>query len=591
MDERSTSEKLLDRIFPIRTTDDIVHRGLWTGSTVHESALARLPFIPRIASKILTHRIIGGRLITKETRQPIPDFVSGELEAKARNPAYLYPKFMVLSKVHWLLRTIFRASIGEVLTPGCTIEPRFKKKCTNCEKEYDSPEIEECEICEGKEFDTPNIDQYKTFRQLIGEDRDAQSLVGEGRTFKEFLHSTLWYLLALDDFYWELGHTEAYDPNAKKVVRVPRGVRVLDGSITFPVMDDYGNFTSDEYFCPVCYKRVQMETKQDEYLDLKSLTRKPATPKCKKCKSDLIQTAYIQKVGGKVVSRFGKDEVIHSSSSRIDPEAFGLSKIIAAVKLLYVIDYMDEYNLQIYSHGHASLILGIEGADKSKVEEIRTHVLNQLRSKTRRDARTGETEFSLEPIIVFIGMEQGRNITPVDISPKLGDMQSIDYYRLYVEKVCGLFGVTPVFVNISEPGTTGFTARPRIDVQNRVTRQYMSDVEEPFNDFLLPKLGITDWVLQFGKVESRDELRDMQIKQTVAMTVNLYERAGFDTNVAEDGANFTVSPTRVRDPLPTSRIGGGRTPQDSDGAPERTMPGGGDRGVPIQEPEDQGDES
>lgn len=580
-------EKLLNRILPILSTDDIVSRGMWGGQIVHQSALEKMPTLPRLASRILT-QLVGAHLITKESRQPVPAFLAQE-EARPRTPEYLYPLFMQLSKVHWLLRTIIRASIGEVLTPGYEIEYRFKKKCKKCNKEYDNAEIEECDICEGKDFDTPDVDQFKTFRTLIGRELTEKSMLGEGRTFNEFLYSTLWYILSLDDFYWEIGHTETFDTNTKKVIRTPKTVHVLDGSITFPVMDSYGNFTSTEYFCQVCYKRIRIETQQDTFIDLKSITGggDRNTPVCKElgCGRPLTQTAYIQKVGGKIVARFGKDEVIHASSSRVAPEAFGLSKIVAAVKLLYVIDYMDEYNLQIYGKGHATTIIGVEGADKAKVEEISLHVQNELRGRKRVDSRTGEVQTSLEPVITFIGLEQGKTITPIDISPKLSEMQSIDYYRLYVEKVCGLFGVSPIFVTLSEPGSGGIDARPQIDVQNRVTRQYMSDVLDPFNEFLLPMLGITDWVLNFGKVESRDELRDKKIIQTNAMAAVILLKAGFDVTLTEDARNMTVSPKPVRPPEANSRLDAGKIPQDLDGATERTAPGGVGDGISEEEPE------
>jgi len=577
-------------MFPIQNTEDIVTRGMWDGKVVHEKALDGLPWYTRWGSRLLTD-ILGAHLIVKDTRAPIPSFIStwGESGAKVRQPDYVYPKFMLLSKTHWLLRTIFRAVTGEVLTPGVSREPRFKKKCSNCGNEYQNPDVEKCEICGGTDFDKPDVDQYKLFRQLMGEDRENHhSLVGEGRTFREFLFSTLWYLLALDDFYWEIGHTHAVDPNTQKIVRVPRGVRVLDGAITQPVMDEFGNFTSPEYFCPTCYKEAQRANRFDDYVDIRSEPQgtKPSQLKCTKCGGALLQTAYIQKVDGKVVTRFGKDEVIHASSSRIDPEAFGLSKIIAAVNLLYVIDYMDQYNLQIYGHGHASQLLGIEGADKQTVETIKESVLNQLRGRTRQDPRTGEVDRSLEPVLIFIGLEQGKNIIPVDISPKLDEMQSIEYYRLYVEKTCGLFGVSPVFVNISEPGATAFTARPRIDVQNRVTRQNMSDIEDPFNDFLLPKLGITDWCLRFGNIESRDELRDKQIVSQNMHAVSLAIKAGFAVTVSEDVRSFTISPKPVREPEARSREEAGRDPQELGGAPTRTMPDGSETGTPLMEPED-----
>lgn len=584
---REGGEKLLDRILPIRSIDDLVTRGMWSGQIVHQSALDRLPTIPRIASIVLT-QIIGGHLITKESRQPVPAFLAQE-EAKPRTPEYLYPLFVQLSKVHWLLRTIIRASIGEVLTPGYEIEARYKNKCKKCDKEYDNAEIKECDICKGTDFDTPDIDQYKQFRGLIGLDLTSKSMMGEGRTFNEFLYSTLWYILALDDFYWEIGHTETFDPGTKEIVSTPQTVHVLDGSITFPVMDSYGNFTSNEYFCQVCYKKIRIKTKTDPFIDLTSITSEADknNPICKEpgCGRPLIRTAYIQKVGGKIVARFGKDEVIHSSSSRVAPEAFGLSKIVAAVKLLYVIDYMDEYNLQIYGKGHATTIIGVEGADKAKVEEISLHVQNELRGRKRIDSRTGEARVSLEPVITFIGLEQGKTLTPIDISPNLSEMQSIDYYRLYVEKVCGLFGVSPIFVTLSEPGSGGIDARPQIDVQNRVTRQYMSDVLDPFNDFLLPQLGITDWVLNFGKVESRDELRDKKIIQTTAMAASLLLAQGFDVTLTEDGRNMTVSPKPVRPSEASSRLTAGKIPQDMDGATERTAPGGVGDGISEEEPE------
>jgi len=586
MGDKNKKTTLLDREWPIQSTEDIVNRGMWSGPTVQQSALARLPALKRLASQILTD-IIGGSLIIKESRAPV--FGEGGEEAVERNPEYLYPKFMELSKIHWLLRTVFRARIGEALAPKWDIEPRFKLKCSNCGKEYQNPDIKKCEVCGKKKFDKPDSDQYDDFRRLIGMERGERSRLGEGRTFKDFLYSTLWYLMALDDFYWEIGHTKVFDTETKKIKRVPRGVRVLDGSITFPVMNEYGQFTSTEYFCPVCYKEQRIKNSNDPVFDLRLSDPQvnPNDPRCPICKEPLAQTAYTQKLDGKVVARFTKDEVIHGSSGRVDPDIFGMSKIIAAVKLLYCIDYYDEYNLQITSHGHANQILGIEGADKNKAEEIRAHIQNQLQSKTRRDARTGESEFSLEPIMVIIGLDQGKRIIPVDISPNLSEMQSIEFYRLYVEKVAGIFGVTPIFINTGEGDKSPSGSRTTIEVQNRTTKQDHGDVEDPFNDFLLPKLKITDWVLRFGKIESRDELRDKQIILTNAQAVSLLLAAGFEVDLSEDGKDFTTSSKPTKPPEARSRLESGKIPQDQDGAATRTMATGTAQGVPIQEPEDE----
>ena len=577
---------------PLDSTEKLIDMGLWHGQIVHESALNRLPFIPRIASKILTN-IFDARLIEKGSRQQVTSFRSSQIGARQRTPEYLYPIFMTLYKTHWLLRTIARAIIGEVMAPGWDVEPRFRKKCDQCGAEYDNAETDKCDICEGKAFSTPDIDQYKKLKTIVGLDPlNRSNTFGESRTFKNFLYSTLAYGVSLDDWYWEMGETREYKPGTKDLVSTPQTARVLDGAITFPVMDEYGDFTSQEYFCPICYKETMRSTKVDEYVDLRSSQEKnPENLTCSSCGGKLKQTAYIQKNEGKIVARYTKDQIVHVSTSRIDPEIFGLSKIIAAVKLLYIIEYMDEFNLQTYQHGHLTQLIGIEGADDNKIDQITKHVQNSLRGKTQADVATGASELNLEPALVFLGTPPGKAFTSIDVSPKLDVMQSIDYYRLYVEKIAGLFGVTPVFVNMSEPGSSSMEARPRIEVQNRITRQWMTDIEEPFNNILIPRFGITDWVLKFGKIESRDELRDQEIRQRIAATVAVYEARGHDVEVSEDGTDFTVSPKPVRPAEGAmSRMESMRTSQtDADPAnAERTQGTGKEPAVSVLEPEDSG---
>jgi len=256
-----------------------------------------------------------------------------------------------------------------------------------------------------------------------------------------------------------------------------------------------------------------------------------------------------------------------------------MSKIVGCLKHLLIIDFMDEYDLQTFSKGFVDKIIGIPGADKTKIEEIQKTVLNQLAAQTQIDSQTGEARQSLERVIIFIGLEQNGKPETIALMPTENELRSIEKYRLRVEKVSGVFGVTPLFTNTAEPDAGGTVARPRIDVQNRVTKGYMRDVEDPFNDQLLPRLKITDWVIHFGKIESRDMLREARIKQHIAMTVAVYENQGFDVEVSEDGLSFTVSPRRVRDPVANSRFTEGKMPQ------ERTLPGGDTAGIPVEEPE------
>jgi hypothetical protein len=210
----------------------------------------------------------------------------------------------------------------------------------------------------------------------------------------------------------------------------------------------------------------------------------------------------------------------------------------------------------------------------------------ELRQKDRQDVQTGQNIRSLEIATIFIGVEQGKppQFIPQDIP--LEKMQSIEYYKLYVEKVLGVFGVTPVFTSTAGEYRDQ-NPRMEIDVQNRVIKGYIKDIEDPFNNELLPTFGITDWILRFGKVESRDELRDAQIKLTNAQTVSILHGTGFDVEVAEDMGSYTVSSKPKRMPMETgqAREESGRISQTVDGAPKRTMAVGTEQGVPLLEPE------
>lgn len=575
MDE--STEKLIDMKDPILSTNDILYRGTWSGPVISEDMLERAPWHVKWGSRLLM-KALGAQFIEK-TRQPVPAFLWRK-GTEVRVPDYKYSDLMKLSKNHWLLRQIFRAIIGEVLNPRWEIKPRFKRKCRNCGREF-SKKVEECDICGKKRFDKPSVDQFKIIQGLLK--RPSQD-----RTFVEFFRSTLWYLLALDDAYWEIGHTRIMDVNTKQVKRIPRGLRALDGAITLPVQDEFGNFNSNEYFCPICYLAQFKEYGGDEgaHVKLDSLPPdKRRNPKCKKCGSRLFQTAYVQKKEGTTIARFAKDEVIHISSSRVDPEPFGISKVMGCLKHLLIIDWMDEYDLQTISHGHVNKLIVFPDADKVVVSEIKETILNQMREQMRVDPQTGEAQQSLEPIMAFLGTKAGKEPKAIDLMPTAEEMQSVEKYRLRVEKVSGVFGVSPIFTNTAEPESSGALSRPRIDVQNRVTRGYMNDLEDPFNDVALAAFGVTDWVIRFGKIESRDMLREAQIKLTNMQAVSLAIASGFEVEVAEDALDYSVSMTPMNPPENRSRLESGKIPQDLDGAPERTMPSGRGGGVPLLEPE------
>lgn len=546
----------------------IIRRGVLR--PVSTKAIENLPFYKRWSI-----RLLDSLNLIEKSRQQVPAYVI-DTGFKPRLPDIDYGEIWKVYKTHWLLRQISRAIKGEVLNAERTVVPRFKKKCTKCGKEYKNSAIEKCDICEGKKFDKPDIKQYIKATEFIKNP-------SEGRNLIEFIRSTLDYDLAIDDFYWEVVYE--YDGESK----TPKYIRVVDGITILPSMNQYGILGSDEYFCVLCYEEQQTELKQDVYEKYDPIySFNKGIPKCKKCGGEMVQTAYYQTVGGKVVARWAEDEMIYGSSSRIDPETQGNSKILPCIKHLYILDFMDEYNYQVYSHGEVSSLLAFPGLDDTAVQDLKNRFESEINSNKRVDVRTGDKLRGLELLTAFIGIEDGKEPVRIPLMEPLEKLQSLDFYRLYVEKVAGVYGVTPVFTSTttSENGVTG--TRPEIDVQNRVTRGYINDIATPFNDVLLPIFGITDWVLEFGKIESKDMLRDAQIKLTNAQAVNILRTAGFDVDVLEDMSDYTVSEKPSKEvEAGNSRLVSGRLPQQqSDGAPTKTMATGTEQGVPIPEPED-----
>jgi len=522
----------------------------------------------------------------EKTRQQIPEFAL-DPSAKVRLPTYKEGELLELSKNHWLLRTIIRTRTDEIINPNWEIKARYRKKCTSCGKEYQDIDVEECDNpgCGSKEFDEPDIEQYKKLQAFIKNP-------SPDRTMEKFIRSTFHYGFSLDKYMWEIAQTKKYDPATGKYSKTSSNtpnVRILDASTILPNVNAYGDYGNYEWFCPVCYMEQYMQDKMDHVVDIREyIDRGTPIPSCKYCGGELKPTAYVQEINGKVVARWTKDEIVSESPQSIDPHVDGLSSIVPAIKHLYIIDYMDSYNLQIYTQGDVGSLIIFPDTDSTEVKELQQDLENELKKRVYRDVITGKAEPGLQIMTGMVGVKSGKEPKRLQLMETLSNLQSLDFYVLYVEKVCGLFGVIPVFSAQKSQGDKSSSLSVSLNVPNSVTRASMTNFEESFNNKLLPKIGITDWLFTFGKVESKDMMRDAQIKQTNMMAISLAVDKGFDVEVQPDLMNYTVSSEPTHEPPvadTSSRLTEGKIPQSKDGAPNRTMPGGAGSGVPVIEPE------
>jgi hypothetical protein len=75
----------------------------------------------------------------------------------------------------------------------------------------------------------------------------------------------------------------------------------------------------------------------------------------------------------------------------------------------------------------------------------------------------------------------------------------------------------------------------QIDVQSRTTREGQDNLAVPINTFLIPKLGIKDWILTFEKTDPKDDLRDARTQQIKFQTAFIAASAGFNVKLDDFG--------------------------------------------------------
>jgi hypothetical protein len=254
--------------------------------------------------------------------------------------------------------------------------------------------------------------------------------------------------------------------------------------------------------------------------------------------------------------------------------------MVGSLKHLFIIDFMDEFNYQTYGKGHTAGLLAFPGATNDVIQTIKETIESELRSNTKLDIRSGVNRKDLQLAIPMVGIEQGKEPKYIPLMVPLSEMQSLDFYKLYVEKVTGVYGVQAIFTG-AESANGG--DKPRVEVEHRTTVEDMENFLEPWNEQVLPKFNITDWVLKFGSMETRDLLREANIKQSIATTVNTYEKLGHVVKVSEDGMDFEVTPDVINPPI--IQTGKPGPEMGANGPPKKTLAGNDDKGIPIQEPE------
>jgi len=471
--------------------------------------------------------LFGKDIILKESRQKIPQYVANE-PAQIREPRYDPESLWETWKHSWVLGAIERAISQEITRNGYDVVPRFKSKCKKCGKEYQET-TEKCD-CGSKRLSEPDMSQWQEAKRLITEPNPDYSFV-------QMLNSIIEYELALSNWYLEVG----FKRSRKLGLKSPKELYILDSRYIRPVANDFGHLGDNHYFCPSCYQKqieafnngIIQHADIDEYIDVKQAFLHDFH--CEKCGSKLLQTCYVEIVNGEVQSRWDADEIIHGSKERVLPKLFGVSKLVELYKVVETLRHMDDYNWEVYSVGKVGKIVYLPEYDEHDIAVLQSRIEQELQKIAKRDIQSGQLRLSKKIRTQFVGGKRGAVPMEVhDIMSSLDQMQSREFYDLYVFASASIYGCQPIFMTFSERGRTGTTPILQIRVQDRTTKDYQGYIESVFNEKVFPIFGVTDWIFKFNKIEERDKLREAQIMNYKAATALTLVNAGFNVGFDEN---------------------------------------------------------
>lgn len=447
-------------------------------------------------------------------------------------PPWSFGILKLLGETNWALRMVYRALRQEILGPGWSITSRFVSKCTTCNAEYDK-EIAVCnkvrdgKPCGGKTRG-PSEEEYQRIEGFLHPEKGKPN---PDYSWKDLFASSIWHDCFCGIFWWSIGYTTVKVKGQAGVEtpvnKIPSVVYVEDPEYMRFVTDpkNKGVLGNDEYFCPNCYE-PDVCHKKDQAQAFGMI--------CPNCGDTLVQTCYVQMFGAEIKARFGIDEIIVGSTDRVFPKLYPTPRPVALWKQLLSGNAMDDYNYQVYRKGSVGGVLAFPGYEgKANVDILQKQIEDQEKKQSEVDPVTGYPTTDKKIKNLLLATKEPPVL--IRIMHDLQAMQSLDWQKFWRDGLASVYGVTPVFISVIESGRAGNNPRMQIDVQSRTTREGQDNLATPINTFLIPKLGIKDWILAFEKTDPKDDLRDARTQQIKFQTALIAASAGFNVRLDDFG--------------------------------------------------------
>lgn len=486
----------------------------------------------------------------KKSKSVVPTYIF-DSDPQIRRPETDLFSLVLMATNSWPVRRTFNAIIKEATKNWGHVEPRFKVKCKNCGQEYQH-EVTECECgAKGNRLKKPNIKQR---RKLV----NLTTMPSRDRDFREFVRTSMFYILATDENYWSIIYKPKkvleYFTNRRESNLAPSEVFNEHPGFMYPVGDKFGFLGGYEYFCPRCFNKPEYSGHDEPKVDIRELIKQsngrvPEIIRCPDCGLPMVQTYYVQEIGGEVTARFGKKEIIHTSISRLAPELFGTPRLSTLVKLIKSVQAVDDYQLETNAEGKVGGLLGFPGLDQDRVGEILAEVKKERETLSKRDIVTGNLESSKRTALIFIGLgEEGGNPIKIPFLDKEDIEFTLRFYQMYLNAIDEIYGCHSLTEVVDIGGKSTKEVRTKVEVTKDTARELQGHFSFPFNEKLLPMYGITDYVWVFDKLEPKDQLREADILHQKAASAKIFVDAGFKTKIKDGEVEVEgeVDPEKIK---------------------------------------------
>jgi hypothetical protein len=478
-----------------------------------QSLVKVIEWLPKSKNRLKIEALEAKQLqMEKEARSVLPEIFGRGVEI--REPEVRYDELYLFYFNSWPVRACVDAITREAVRPGWIWRPVWKVRCkaNACQEEFERiPPGDECTQCGSKEFVFPDRAQLDAINELLDKPNDTY-------TFTDILKRIIRDVLVVDDWFMS-----AIIPPG---VKAPTELWVEDVRYIKMSTDEKGRLTGP-IFCPYCEEQPVLDADQ-VFCDKHDKALRGR------------ETAYVQKVNGKITARFGRNEMAHGNLWAVGTRLYGSPLLRAIITPIATMAAMDNWQWDAYDKGRTpKKILVAQGMNEETVERI-----NEKIQAWQADNR------HTTPVIPT-GQIENATLVPLDLLSSMVDMQTLQFQEWYMKTIFYTYGVSPTFIGVETPGKLGHYQEGfevSLDTIEEVQKQIAETLNGSFQTWF-PE--IVDWEFAFNPVNPKDDVQEATVLLTKAQAAQTAVNAGLDIEVDEEGEVIITGKVRGADRPPT----------------------------------------